>query len=51
MTIRRNSRPVCDRRLADVVRITTRKPEYLPSVQVVLQAQLRHSGAGMSVLS
>lgn len=41
MTTRRDSVPVCDRRLADVVRITTRKPEYLPSVQNVLKAKAR----------
>ena len=37
-------------RVADVVRISTRKPTYLPSVQAVIEAQARNSGVGINVL-
>jgi hypothetical protein len=37
-------------RVADVVRITSKRPTYLPSVQAVIEAQLRNRGVGLNVL-
>lgn len=50
MNVKIHTRQEHGSRIADVVRISTRKPTYLPSVQAVVQAQARNSGAGVNVL-